>query len=78
MEIGAFLGIGIVGAALSLVVEYIKAKSVDQLNLRTLVIVLSLVVGSVYWVVAGTVYYETVLGVLASASTVYALFFNKQ
>mgnify|MGYP003481014980 CR=1 FL=1 len=77
MEIGAFLGIGIVGAALSLVVEYIKAKSVDQLNLRTLVIALSLVVGSVYWVVAGTVYYETVLGVLASASTVYALFFNK-
>lgn len=77
MEISAFLGIGIVGGVLSLVVEYIKAKSTDELNLRTLVIALSLVVGSVYWVVAGTVYYETVLGVLASASTVYALFFNK-
>lgn len=77
MEISAFLGIGIVGALLSLVVEYIKAKSVDELNLRTLVIALSLVVGSMYWVVAGTVYYETVIGVLASASTVYALFFNK-
>lgn len=77
MEISAFLGIGIVGAVLSLVVEYIKAKSVDQLNLRTLVIALSLVVGSVYWFLADTVYYETVLGVLASASTVYALFFNK-
>lgn len=77
MEIGAFLGIGIVGAGVSALLEFIKAKSSSDLNMKSVAIVVSLFVGTVYWVVADTVYYETVLGVLASASTVYALFFNK-
>lgn len=79
MEINDFLGIGIVGGALSVLFELIKEKLPASTSYRRLaILVLSLAVGTAYWAVRQTQYYQTVLGVLAAASAVYALFLKKE
>ena len=77
MEISAFLEIGVIGVALSLVVEYIKTKATSDLDMRAVVLALSVVVGTGYWIVADTAYYQSVIGVLSAASTVYAIFLKR-
>ena len=72
MNITEFLAIGIVGAVLSMVFQYFKTTSGLKAKLWT--VGLSLAVGGVYVWIRDTVYWETVVGILASASTVYALF----
>lgn len=77
MEINDFLGIAIVGAALSLAIEWITNKwGTTSSASKAISIVLSVVVGGAYWFLAGTAIWQSILGVLAAASTVYALFFS--
>jgi hypothetical protein len=79
MNINDFLGIAIVGAALSLVIEWMQEKyGMDAKKTRALSIVLSFVVGGFYWLLSNTEIWQSILGVLAAASTVYALFFNSK
>ena len=78
MEINDFLAIGIVGAALSLVIEYITNRfETNAAGGKAVAIVSSVIVGGIYWALAGTAIWESILGVLAAASTVYALFIKK-
>lgn len=72
--INDFLGITIVGSALSVVIEFIKATFGTQGNkTKLLTILLAIIVGGAYVLLAGTPIWTTILGVLAAASTVYAL-----
>jgi len=75
MEITDFIGISIVGAALSIAFQYFKATSGTKSKLWA--IGLSVVVGVVYVFLRDTVWWTTILGVLASASTIYALFLKE-
>lgn len=76
-SIADFLGITIVGAGLSGLVQYIKAKwGVDGFTTKVVVIVLAILIGSLYVLLRDTVLWSTILGVLAAASTVYALLLN--
>lgn len=73
MEINDFVGIAIVGAALSVVIQGIKNRFGTESNeTKFLTIVLALIVGAVYVAVRSTSYFETVILVLSSASAVYA------
>lgn len=75
ININDFLGIAVVGGALSAVIEFIKAKfGITSETTKLLTIALAVVVGAVYTFLQDTAYWTTILGVLASASTVYALF----
>lgn len=77
MDINELLGIGIVGAALSFVIEGIQMKfGIGSGKTKALSIVLSVVVGGGYYLVRETSWWLPMVGVLASASTVYALFFS--
>lgn len=70
-----FLGIGIVGAALSGIIQFIKVKwETSGLKVKLLTILLSVLVGWLYVALQGTPIWATILGVLAAASTVYAFF----
>jgi len=72
-----FLAISIVGAMLSMVIEYITNKAqTNPLGGKIIAIVLSTVVGGAYWFLSGTAIWQSILGVLAAASTVYAIVFS--
>ena len=72
-----FLGISIVGVVLSGLVEFIKSKfKTKPLVTKALVVGLSVVVGGLFVLLSGTPLWTTILGILAAASTVYALFFK--
>lgn len=76
-NINDFLAIAIVGAALSLVIEFLTNKfNTNPLGGKTLAILLSVVVGGAYWYLSSTTIWESILGVLAAASTVYAIVFS--
>lgn len=78
MDINAFLGIAIVGASLSFVIELVTSRiGANSAGSKAVAIGLSVVVGGLYWYLSGTAIWQSVLGVLAAASTVYALFINK-
>jgi len=70
-----FLAIGVVGAALSVAFQYFKSTSGNRSKL--LMIGLSVLVGGIYVFLRDTVWYTTILGVLASASTIYSLFLKE-
>lgn len=73
-----FLEIGIVGVLLSLFVQVMKGKFGTNSNgTKLLTVLLSLVVGGLYTYLQQTNLIETVAGVLAAASTVYALILKK-
>lgn len=76
MNITDFLGINIVGAALSAALEWVPA-SFDHRKKAAVSVIASLAVGAVYTVVRDTAWFPTFLATLGSASTVYALVFNK-
>jgi hypothetical protein len=74
MEINDFMGIAIVGAALSVVIQAIKNRfGTESGETKALTIALSLVVGAAYVGIRSTPYFETVILVLGSASAVYAI-----
>ena len=70
-----FLGIAVVGAGLSLVIEVIKKQfGTDSTQTKLLTLALAVVVGGAYVLLRDTPVFPTILMVLASASTVYAYF----
>ncbi|MDQ3158782.1 MAG: hypothetical protein M3P98_01430 [bacterium] len=77
-NINDFVGIAIVGSGISLVLDYIKAKwGTESSTTKLLVIGLSIVCGGAYYFLQDTVLWQTILGVLAAASTFWALFLKK-
>lgn len=77
MEINDFLSIGIVGVALSLVMEWIKAKfETSPFGSKVLVLGLSLAIGAVFYFLNGTVYWQAFIGVLGTATVVWAFLLN--
>lgn len=74
-----FLAIGIVGVALSILIELIQAKYGTGKNAtKILIIALAIAVGSIYYFLRETSYWQTIVGVLTAASTVYAFFFSNK
>ncbi len=72
-----FLAIGIVGAALSAAIQWLQAKyGVGGGKTRAIAIIGSIVLGGGVWYLSGTAMWASILGVLAAASTVYAMFFS--
>lgn len=77
MNINDFLGIAIIGVALSLIVQAIKnVFGTSSLKTKGLTILLSIIVGAGYYFVRQTAWYEPILGILSAASTTWALLFN--
>ena len=75
MDIQDFIGISIIGAALSYVINYIKSEYGTESNqTKMLTIGLAVVVGILYYFIRSTSWYQTILGILAASSTVYAFF----
>lgn len=70
-----FIGISIVGIVLSIAFNYFKATS--GIKSKLWAVGLSIVVGAIYVLLRDTVWWTTMLGILASASTVYALFLRE-
>lgn len=69
-----FLGISIVGAALSGVIQVLKIKlGTTSWATKLLTVGLAVIVGAAYVLLSGTPIWTTILGILAAASTVYAL-----
>lgn len=78
LDINAFLGIAIVGALLSLVIEWVTNKmGANSMGSKFTAIFLSVLVGAAYWYLSSLAIWQSILGVLAAASTVWALFINK-
>ena len=67
----AFLTIGIVGSLIPFLVEKMKEKFGDE-NARGFVILLSIALGTIIWFLSHTPIWQTILGCLAAASTVYS------
>lgn len=72
------LEVSIVGLLLSLFIQWIKDKlGTDSLGTKLITVGLALVVGGLIYFFQNTAYWETAIGVLAAASTVYAFFLKK-
>lgn len=72
-----FLSISIVGAAMSFMMQWLKNKyGVSGSQTKAIAIVGSVILGGAIWFLSTTPVWATILGVLASASTVYALLFS--
>lgn len=73
MQIADFVGITIIGAILSIVVQIIKTQFGTESNTtKLLTLGLALIIGGGYVWLRSTSYFETVIIVLGSASAVYA------
>lgn len=72
-----FLQISIVGVALSGVVQAIKRKWGPEAGMTKLItIFLAIMFGAAYYFFVGTQIWVAMIGILAAASTFYALFIN--
>lgn len=73
----SFLAIGIVGAALSLVIQWLQSRwGVEGSATKALCILGSVVLGTIIYFVSQLPIWATILGVLSAASTVYAMVFS--
>jgi hypothetical protein len=78
MEINDFLSITVVGAALSLAIESLKAKwGTKGWATKTVTILLSILIAGLYVWLRQTSYWQTIITVLGAASIVYAFFLKK-
>jgi Na+-transporting NADH:ubiquinone oxidoreductase subunit NqrB len=78
MNLTDFTSIAIVGVVFSLALQWVKGKfGVDTNGTKIATVILALVIGTVYVWIQGTAYFQTILTVLGSASTFYALFLRK-
>lgn len=74
-----FIAIGVVGAVLSLFVEWVQARfGTDSKGTRLIAIIGSVMLGTLVVVIKEMPFYQSILGVLSAASTVYALFFSSK
>ena len=73
-----FLGIGIVGVAISLLIQFVKNKlGTDTMATKAMTVLIALLAGTAYYFLSATSYWASVLGVLTAASTFYAFFLKK-
>jgi hypothetical protein len=73
-----FLGISIVGVALSFLIEVIKSHyGTESSATKGITLTLAIVFGTGYYFLQVTPFFPTVIGVLAVASTFYAFFLKK-
>lgn len=74
MNIQEFLSIGLVGAIVSAVTEYVSRKfDIKGTQAKMVTIILSILFGGLVMYLQHTNAWSAIAGVLASASTVYAL-----
>lgn len=78
MDIQNFLAIAVVGVFLSLIIEIITKKISNPPVTKLVTIMLAILVAGVYVWVKDTSYFQTVVLVLGTASTVYGFFLNKK
>ena len=76
MEIQEILNLAIMGGLLSWFLEYVT-KKFSKNEAKGLTIGLSIIVGGLYWWLSQTGSWESILGVLVSASTFYAFILKK-
>ncbi len=77
MAINDFLAIGIVGTLLSIGVEYLQSKyGLGSDKTKFIAVVGSIVLGTGYVLVQNTAIFPTIILILGTASTIFALFFN--
>lgn len=78
MEINDFLAITVVGAGLSLAIDSLKNKYGTQgWATKTVVLLMSVMIGGLYVWLRQTSYFQTVLVVLGAASVVYSFLLKK-
>jgi DMSO reductase anchor subunit len=78
MDIQNFLAIAVVGVFLSLIIELVTKKISNPSLTKLITLVLAIVVAVVFVWVKNTPYFQTVIVVLGTASTVYGFFLNKK
>ena len=78
MDIQEFLAISVVGALLSLSIEWIMKEVSNPLVSKIVTLFLAIITAGLYVWVRSTPYFETVILVLGTASTVYGFFLNKK
>lgn len=75
MQIENFLSIGIIGVISSFLINYIKEKwGTTGWGTKAITILLALIVGAGYAWLVQTPYFDTVVGILSSATIVWAFF----
>jgi len=73
------INIAILGTAASFLMEVIQNKwGTGTILSKAIITALSLVIGTFYFFASQTDWWVSFLGVLATASTVYAFFFKKE
>jgi len=74
-----FLAIGIIGALISIIFEWGKKKwGVESHESKLFIITISMLVGAVYYWASSLPIWQSVLGVLAASSTMYAMFYSNK
>lgn len=74
IEIIDIFNIAIVGGAISIFVEYIKNKTGNNpFYIKLFTIILSVILGAIYYFYSGTEIFVSIIGVLSAASTIWAL-----
>lgn len=77
MTVTDFIAIPIVGVALSLAVEWLKAKySANAIGVKTITIVASVILGATYYFLQGTAAWQAILGILSTSTLFWAYFVN--
>lgn len=79
-QIIQFVSIPIVGVGLSIALYFLKAKygSLKSNKTKALLVLLSIILGALFFFLWKTPYAETVMLILGNASTFYGLFLNKK
>ena len=78
ITIEGLIGMGIVGAMISCGMQFLKAEfGVESGITKMIVIIVSLVAGSIWYLFSTADWFITVVGILAAASTFWALFLKK-
>jgi len=77
MDITTFLSIGVVGGLASLIIEVIKSKVSDSMSAKLITIAVAIVGGTALHFAQQFGVLESIMAVLATASTIYAFFLKK-
>jgi len=79
MENLDFASISFLGVVASLLIQWVKGKwGYDEFKSRTAVVVLALFIGTSYYAIRDTSWYQTVLGVLAASQVVFGFLIAKR
>lgn len=75
MELSAFIEIGIVGVALSLVIQGIKARfGPSSFSTKVITVALSVLLGGAFFFLQGTPIFTSIVSILGFATVFYAYF----